>query len=135
MSMIIPSGAWPANMSFETADIASGAAVSQKIATQGRALVGIFTPTNGWTAAAIGYKVGWSGNDAEMYAAYDNGGILEQTLVSTDAAAASVFIAIPTSDAIFAPYIKLTSVTAASTTGVNQAAARTLVLVFRTFLS
>lgn len=134
MAAITPSGAWPANMSFETADIASGAAVSQKIATQGRALVGIFTPS-AWTAAAIGYKVGWSGNDAEMYAAYDASGNLEQTLVSTDAAAASVFIAIPTSDAIFAPYIKLTSVTAGSTTGVNQGAARTLVLVFRTFLS
>jgi len=121
-------------MTFQTATIASGAAISEMIPTQGRALVGIFTPA-AWTAAAIGYKVGWSGNDAEMYNAYDSSGNLEQTKVSTDAAAASVFIAIPTSDAIFAPYIKLTSVTAASTTGVNQDAARTLVLVFRTFLS
>ncbi len=135
MAQIVPSGAWPANMTLETAEIASGAAVSQKIATQGRALVGIFTPTSGWTAAAIGYKVGWSGNDAEMYNAYDNGGNLEQTLVNTAGAAAAIFIPIPVSDAIFAPYIMLTSVTAASTTGVTQAAARTLVLVFRTFLS
>ena len=134
MAGLIPSGAWGANMTFETATIASGAAISDKISTQGRALVGIFTPA-AWTAAAIGYKVGWSGNDTEMYAAYDSSGNLEQTAVSTDAASATVFIAIPTSDAIFAPYIKLTSVTAASTTGVNQGAARQLILVFRTFLS
>ena len=133
MADITPSG-WPGNMFLQTVTIASGASASEMIATQGRVLLGIFTPA-AWTDAAIGYKVGWNGNPNNLVWAYDNGKVLEQTKVSTDLAATSGFVAIPQSDAIKAPYIQLNSVVEGATTATTQGAARTLVLVFCTFLS
>ena len=115
--------------------IPSGTAVSEMIPLQGMSLVGIFTPTNGWTAAAIGFQVGWDASPAAMVNMYDNAGALEQCLVSTDAAAASIYIAFPTTDAIFAPWLRLTSVVANATTAANQAAARVLTLMCRRYLS
>lgn len=120
---------FPDNLSAMSVTIPNGASVSEMIATQGRALVGIVMPA-AWTAAAIGYKVCLSGNAADLLPVYDSGGN-----AMTTSAAASTHIAFPTSDAIFAPFLQIASVTAATATGVNQGADRTLLLLFRSFLS
>lgn len=134
MNDIRPTG-FPSNMFLRQVTIPSGASVSDLCPTQGMALVGIFTDRAGWTAAAIGYKTCWSGNAGELVTMYDGSGGYEQTLVSTDAASAGVFIAIPQTDTLFAPWIQLTSRTAGTDNAVNQGAARTLTLIFRNYLN
>lgn len=136
--MDIQIAGFPDNLWLQQVTIASGASASEVIATQGRALIGIYTPTTGWTAANIGYKTCWNGNQSTLVNSYNAGGTLEQTIVSTDAASASIGIMFPVPDAIFAPYIQLTSVAAASpqvTTPVNQLAERVIMLLFRKYLS
>ncbi len=136
VSALIPG--FPQNLFIQSCTIASGASVSERIATQGLALVGIITPTSGWTAANIGYKSCWTGRDADLVPVYNSGGTLEQAIVSTDAAAASIWILFPVPDALFSPWIQLTSVVAATpqvTTAAPQAADRVLYLLFRRFLS
>lgn len=119
----------PSNLFARKVTIPNGAAVSEMISTQGMALVGIIMP-GAWTAAALGYQTCISGNKADLLSVYDAGGNAATTL-----AAASTHIAFPTSDAIFTAYLAITSVTAATTTGVNQGAARDIILLFRNFLS
>lgn len=125
---------YPRNLRAIQVTIASGLSASEMIATQGDALVGIFIPSNGWTAAAIGYKTCFTGNPNDLVNAYDNGGNLEQTAVNTALAAAAGFIAIPQSDTLFVPFIQLTSVTAGSASGVAQAADRVMTLLLRHYL-
>lgn len=131
----LPAGYMPAGMSIQQVTIASGASASEMINIQGRGLVGIFTPTNGWTDAAIGFKIGWNGRSTDLVNAYNNVMALEQCLVSTDAAAASISIPFPEPDVLFAPFLQLTSVVAAATTAAPQAAARVLTLLFKNYLS
>jgi len=111
--------------------IPNGAAVSEMIATQGAAIVGLLMPA-AWTAAALGYKACLSGHAADLKTVKDQAtGTLLQTLVVADD-----WIAFPLTNAIFAPFIQLASVTAATTTGVNQGAARDITLLLKpNFLS
>ncbi len=134
MSDVVIQG-YPGNLFLQKCSIASGASASEMIATQGFALIGLFTPTNGWTAAAIGFKTCWNGSIPSLVNAYNDAGTLEQCVVSTDAAAASIAILFPSPDALFAPYIQLTSVTVATTTPVTQGADRVIYLLFRRYLS
>lgn len=122
---------FPANLCLQKVTIASGASKTEMIATQGYALVGIMMPAT-WTAADIGYEANWEGNPNSFVPVYTGSGA-----ASTTTATASKWIAFPTVDAIYANYIKLTSVTAGggSVTPVNQGAARELVLVFRKLFS
>lgn len=119
---------YPGNLFAQQVTIPNGAAVSEVLCTQGKALIGIRMPTS-WTAAAIGYKVGISGNPSFFVSAKDSGG----NFITTIAAGAS-YIAFPESDQIFAPYLQITSVTAATETPVNQGADRILTLLFRNYL-
>lgn len=120
---------FPTNMVVQQVTIASGTSKTQPIAGQGMALVGIQVPSV-WTAADIGYEASWDNNVFNIvYAAGGN--------ASTTVATASEWIAFPSQDAIFAPFIKITSVTTGggSVTAANQAAARTLNLIFRRIFS
>lgn len=129
---------FPDNLWLQKVTILNGASASEMLSTQGRALIGLFTPTSGWTAANIGFRTGWNGRDIDLVNAYNAAGTLEQCLVSGDAAAASVAVLFPAPDALFAPYIQLTSVLTASpqvTTPVTQAADRVIFLLFRKFLT
>ncbi len=129
---------FPQNLFLQKCTIASGASASEMIATQGFALIGLFTPTSGWTAANIGFQMGWDGRDIDLVNAYNDAGTLEQCIVSGDAAAASIAILFPSPDAIFAPFIRLTSVLVANplvTTPVTQGAERVIYLLFRKYLS
>ncbi len=134
MNDIRPTG-FPSNCFLRQVTIPSGGSVSELCPTQGMALIGIYTDTAGWTAAAIGYKTCWSGNPSELVTMYDSAGGYEQTKVSTDAASAGVFIGIPQTDTLFAPWLQVTSRTAGTDTAVVQGAARTLTLVFRNYLN
>ncbi len=129
---------FPQNLFLEKVTIASGASASEMIPTQGMALIGLFTPTSGWTAANIGFQVGWNGRDIDMVNAYNAAGTLEQAIVSGDAAAASIAIVFPSPDALFVPFLRLTSVLVASpqvTTAAPQGADRVIFLLFRRYLS
>lgn len=120
---------YPDNLNAISVTIPNGTAVSEMFATQGRALVGILLPA-AWTAAAIGFKTCLSGNVSDLVPVYSSGGTPMTSLAN-----ASTFIAFPTSDAIFSAFLQLASVTADTTTGVNQGADRTIVLLFRSFLN
>lgn len=124
----------PNSLAAVQVTIPSGASISEMIFTNGKGLIGLFTPTNGWTDAAIGFKVGYQANALYLVNAYNNGATLEQCLVSTDAAAASIWIPFPQPDVLLAPYVALTSVVAGATTTVNQAAARVITLLYRNYL-
>lgn len=128
MPDVTPAG-FPTNLTVQQVTIANAASKTVQIATQGWALVGIVMPT-AWTAADIGYEASWDNN--VFNAVYSGGGT-----ASTTVAAASEFIAFPATDAIFAPFIKITSVATGggSVTPVTQGAARTLYLVFRKLFS
>lgn len=119
---------YPMNLDAQIVTIAAGASASEMIVTQGRALVAIQMPA-AWTAASLGFKVCLTGNPADLLPVYNNGG----TVVTTPAAA-NTYIAFPLPDAVFGPYLQITSVTAGTTTGVNQVAAATLILLFKNFL-
>ncbi len=136
--MDVPIAGSPQNLFLQSCLIKSGASASEMISTQGMALIGLYTPTNGWTAASIGFKTGWDGRNIDLVNAYNDAGTLEQCLVSGDAAAASIAILFPAPDALFAPFIQLTSVLVANpavTTPVTQAADRVFYLLFRRYIS
>lgn len=136
--MDIQIAGFPQNLFLQSATILSGASVSEMIATQGMALIGIYTPTSGWTAANIGFKTCWNGRPNDLVNAYNSAGTLEQCLISGDAASASVSILFPAPDALFVPFLQLTSCAVASpqvATPVAQGADRTLYLLFRRYLS
>ena len=105
--------------------IAAATGLAEAVNTQGHALVGILMPA-AWTAAKLGYDVSLDG--VTYRTAYDNGGNLEQTTVEL-----SAYIAIPQSDTVFAPMIRVKSVDA-SNVAVAQSADRALTLVFRRYL-
>jgi hypothetical protein len=127
--MRIEIAGFPANLYLEQVTIPAGTAVSEMVATQGMALVGIIMPGT-WTAAAIGFKACASGNPSNLLYVYDSGGNPITTVVST-----SRHVAFPMTDALFAPYLQIASVTAGSVTAVNQVAAAVLLLLFRRYLN
>ncbi len=136
--MDIQIAGFPQNLFLQKCTILSGASVSEMISTQGMALVGLYTPTNGWTAANIGFKTCWDGRNIDLVNAYNAAGTLEQAIVSGDAAAASIAIVFPSPDALFVPFLRLTSVLVASpqvTTAAPQGAERVIFLLFRRYLS
>lgn len=95
---------------------------SVTLATEGYALVGVQMPT-AWTAANLGFEI--SLNATLFQTAYDNSGALLQSVV-----AASKYVAFPSDQSLFGPYLKVKSVDA-SNVAVVQAADRVLTLVFR----
>jgi hypothetical protein len=113
------------NLWCETCLIKSGANVADAITTQGHAVVGIMMPA-AWTAANLGYEV--SLDNVTYYTCYDAGGNFQKTVVE-----ASAFIAIPLSQSIFSPYLRIKSVDD-SNVAVTQGADRTVLLVLRRFL-
>lgn len=127
--MDIPIGGFPGNLFAQQVTIKSGTAVSEMIATQGKALVAIEMPA-AWDAANIGLQASLSGNASKLKNVYDNAGNPEQAVV-----AASEFIVFPTTDACFGPFIALTSMAAGTVTPTNQSADRVLTLLFRSFVS
>lgn len=119
----------PENLWAETVTIKNGTSVADAVYTQGHALVGIQMPT-GWDAANLGFDVSVDNNTYQV--AKDASGNFEQSI-----AAASTFICIPLSDAIFAPYLKVKSVVTATptvNTAQNQSADRVIILLFRRYL-
>lgn len=115
------------NLYAESVTIASGASESEAIPTQGKSLVGIVMPA-AWTSAAnLTPRVGLT--RGSLLPVYDAGGNLQKT-----AADASRYIAIPLSDAVWGPYLAVRSVDSDGV-AVNQAAARTIILLFRRYLS
>lgn len=106
-----------------TVTIKSGASESEAVATQGHALSTVFMP-GAWTAADIVVKAGLTIDSL----------VSGQANQKTGNAAASVYTAFPTGDAVFAPYISIQSVDAAGA-AVPQAADRVLTLIFRRFVS
>jgi hypothetical protein len=100
------------------------------IATQGMALVAIKIPGT-WTAASLGYKVGFDGNASSLKQVYSAGGNPATTTVVAD-----TWIAFPSGDALYGPFLQILSVLAADgTTAVNQGGARELILLFRKLFS
>lgn len=113
------------NLWSEDVVIPSGGNVAPAVMTQGHALVGILMPA-AWTAAVLGFE---ASIDNITYATVEDAfGVYVQS-----AAAASIFIALPAPSAVYAPFLKLKSVDATNV-AVNQAADRTLRLIFRRYL-
>lgn len=112
---------FPDNLRAQTVTIASGAASSEIVPTQGELLVGIFMSA-AWTAADLGFRVGLEQREAAMKD-------ISASAV-TVAAEADRFIPMPTPETYIAPFIQIRSVTAGTYTGVNQGAARELTLLF-----
>ncbi len=121
-SLIFPNSE---NLWGQTITINAATGLSEKITTQGQALVGILMPA-AWTAANIGFNV--SVDNVTYRTAYDNTGNLEQSVGTADA-----FICIPQGDTVFAPFMQLKSVDNANV-AVAQGANRALTLVFRRYL-
>ena len=118
------------NLHAQQVTIASGASASEMIATQGFNLVGIIMPA-AWTAADIGFAVCVTGNSNDLQQVNNQAGNPE----SSKAVAAKP-IAFPSPDALYFPFLQILSVsTTDDTTPVTQGAARTLILLFREFLS
>ncbi len=115
------------NLTFQIATIAASASASDVIASQGKALVGLIMPA-AWTAAAIQYYASVDSSSFKVVKDTTTANLM-QTLVAADD-----WIVFPLADAIFAPYIKLVSVTATTVTPVTQNAERTIILVLRNFL-
>lgn len=111
------------NLWGATVTIKSGASESEPVCTQGRALSTVFMSA-AWTAADIVVKAGLTIDNL----------VSGQANQKTGNAAANVYTAFPTGDAVFAPYISIQSV---DNTGaaVPQAADRVLTLIFRRFVS
>ncbi len=103
--------------------------LSEPINSAGKALVGLIMPA-AWTAAAIQYYASITPNQDDFKVCKDTttGNFLQTLVVADD------WVVFPLSDAIFAPYIKLKSVTAGGVNAVTQGAAREIYLLFRNFL-
>lgn len=124
---------YPDNLRAFQVTIAAGASVSEMFATQGYAIAHVIMPT-AWTAAKLAYKTTWDGSPAALQFVKDSGANYEKTAV-----AASINVAIPQADTVYAPFMQLVSVdgTEASTsaTPVNQVAAAVITLLLRKYLS
>ena len=120
---------WPINLFAQKAVIANGTAVSDIIPTQGKVLVGALMPA-AWTAAALGFKTCLSSYPGGFKFVHTNGGVPMTTATLT----ADTFVAFPSTDAIIVPFLQLASVTANTSTGVNQGAEREVILLFRNYL-
>lgn len=119
------------NLFKATVTIPNNEAASDGVPTQGYALVAILMPIL-WTAAGIGFQTSLDG--VSYKDVYDSGA----NPLTTDVKVVSTVpqhIAFPQTQAIFGPYLKLTSVTYASVTPVNQGGARVLTLIFRKLFS
>lgn len=120
---------WPINLSAQKCTIPSGGSGSEIIPLQGKAIVGLIMPAT-WTAAAIQYYAGLSMTPSQLKVVKDQTtGNLLQTLVAADD-----WIIFPLTDALYAPFVQLVSVTPASVTPVTQGAAREIILLLRNFL-
>jgi hypothetical protein len=120
----------PHNLRLEEVTIPAGASLAtEMIATQGMAIVGIIMPA-AWTTADIGYNACASGNAGELQPVTDAGGNYITTAVS-----ASKSVAFPQTDAIFWPFIQISSVQTKSATAVTQSAAAVVQLLLRKFLN
>lgn len=111
---------------FETkyVAIAASASLSDAVSTESRSLVGVIMPA-AWTAADLTFKAGgWPPSAAAFADVYGVNGEV------TYPADASQFVAIDPIDFLGCPQVQLRSGT--SGTPVNQSAARTIGLVFRT---
>jgi len=113
------------NLWAEECTIRSGGYIADGITSQGHAIVGIVMPS-GWDAANLGYEA--STRNVVWNTVYDAGGNQQQTVVQ-----ASSFIAIPLSQAVFAPNIRIKSVDSAGDP-VNQSADRTLIVLLKRYL-
>lgn len=110
--------------------IASGASSSEPFSLQGKALIAIIMPA-AWTAASLGFAGCMSGRIADMQQIFDKSGAAESAV-----AAANKPIALPNSDPLFFPFMQVLSVQVADkVTLVNQAADRTLTLIYRNYQS
>lgn len=109
-----------------TATIANGASLSDAQNVDGR-LCGLITPA-AWTAAAITFSASYDGiNYADVWE-LATGTAVERIIASVNiTTAAAKYFALPLSDWLSAPFIKIRSGTSASP--VNQGAARSIVLV------
>lgn len=121
---------FPSNFFGMEVTIPSGSSLSEVFCPQGMAVVGVFMPA-AWTAAAIGWKCG-NGQRAEDQVFVHSAAGVPST---TSALTAGTYVAFPTMDALFGPFMQVASVTAGSSTGVNQGADRVLLLVLRNYLN
>ncbi len=121
----IPIG-WPNNLSIQKCTI-STAGMSEAVAVQGKALVGLIMPA-AWTAASIQFYASIDGSAFQVVKDTTTASFM-QTIPAADD-----WIVFPLADALFASYIKLASVTAGGVTPVVQGAAREIKLIFRNFL-
>lgn len=122
---------FPVNTVLKSLTIPAGASKTNIEPTSGMNLVGVFMPS-AWTAADLGFEGCWNGNPNYSYTSRDAGGNAQTSVATVD-----TYVTFPLNSAIFAPYLKITSVATGgnSTTPVNQVAARELICVFRKFLS
>lgn len=125
----VPIKGFPSNLFAAQVTIKAGTAASEMFAPQGKALIGLYMPA-AWDTADIGYQSCISGNPIDLLNAYSNGGTPETTQVD-----ASRYIPFPSFDALFAPFIVLTSVDAGSVTPAVQSADRVITLLFRYYLT
>ncbi len=118
----------PDNLYAQQVTILNGASVSEVVATQGKALVGMLMPAS-WTSANIGFKTCMDGNPANLKLIYGNANAPELC----DPGTADRHIAFPSVDALYVPFLAIASVDG-SGVAVNQAGDRVIVLLFREFL-
>lgn len=106
--------------------ILSGAALSETLQLDGRALVGIFMPA-AWTAASLTFQASLDGTTwANYYIRVDNTTLSELTITTP---AASVFVAVDPTLFAGVTYLRIRSGT--SGTPVNQGADRVLTTILR----
>lgn len=115
------------NLEAVDVTIASGASNSNVATSEGRALVGLRMPA-GWDAADLRFKAALKSGDTLLPVFDSFGNPLKATVTE------STFITLPLSQACYAPYVCVSSVDT-SGNAVNQTADRTIVLLFRRFLS
>lgn len=121
---------FPSNFFGMEVTIPSGSSLSEVFCPQGMAVVGVFMSA-GWDAAAIGWKVGNGQRAADQSFVHNAAGIAS----TTGALTAATYVAFPAPDALFGPFMQVASVTANTSTGVNQTADRVLLLVMRNYLN
>lgn len=110
---------------------AGATGASELFPTQGRAVMGVIIPA-AWTAAALAFYGAFSNNPASAIPIYNSGGIPEGTAAAVNAGS---YVAFPSPDSLFFPFLQLVSVTAGSITPVDQIADRELILILKSFLT
>lgn len=108
-------------LEYRTATIAINASLSDAIGSRGLLLAGIIMPS-AWTAANLTFQV--SHDDTTYNNVYDSSGVEKQVTAS-----ASRYIILDPSEWSGAQFIKVRSGTSGS--AVTQAAARSVILAFR----